>query len=352
MTTNQFDPRLLDILACPRDHGALTWDGQRLHCAHGHSYPVVEGIPVLLMPEKPLTMGLLRASYEAAETGAGAPLYLDTVGISDEQREGVRRLWDARTPQSADAVISYLVAATSGMAYIDMLGKLTEYPIPNIPIPIGKGLLLDVGCNWGRWSVSAARKGWSVVGLDPSLGALLASKRAFGASDPSILRICGDARFMPLKPGVFDYIFSYGVLQHFSEADAELALVESARTAKDGSPTKFQMAHSGGFRSRYWLARRTDPEAEGPFRVRFWTYSQLARVFDSVIGPSRLLAEGYGGLGLLWEDAKYTSPFFKTVIAGSTVLKHMSRAVPLLDRVADSIYVESTKRPQARGQAA
>ena len=37
--------------------------------------------------------------------------------------------------------------------------------------------LLDLGSSWGRWSIAAARKGYSVVGLDPSLGAVLAARR-------------------------------------------------------------------------------------------------------------------------------------------------------------------------------
>jgi cyclopropane fatty-acyl-phospholipid synthase-like methyltransferase len=40
-------------------------------------------------------------------------------------------------------------------------------------------LLLDIGCSWGRWSISAARNGWCVVGIDPSLGAIMAARRAF-----------------------------------------------------------------------------------------------------------------------------------------------------------------------------
>jgi uncharacterized protein YbaR (Trm112 family) len=46
------DKKLLDILACPRCHGALEAEGEFLEC---HScrlrFPVREGIPVLLVEE-------------------------------------------------------------------------------------------------------------------------------------------------------------------------------------------------------------------------------------------------------------------------------------------------------------
>jgi hypothetical protein len=79
-----------------------------------------------------------------------------------------------------DPVVSYLVGATSGSGYVHLIGNLATYPIPNIPVGSGDGeLLLDVGSGWGRWSVSAARKGWRIIGIDPSLGAILSAKRAF-----------------------------------------------------------------------------------------------------------------------------------------------------------------------------
>ena len=49
----QLDPQLLEILACPsEDHAPLTPAGDRLVCtACGRRYPVVDGIPVLLLDE-------------------------------------------------------------------------------------------------------------------------------------------------------------------------------------------------------------------------------------------------------------------------------------------------------------
>lgn len=52
--TDTLDPRLLEILACPEDKGPLLYfaDEQRLYNPRLHrSYPVRDGIPVMLIDE-------------------------------------------------------------------------------------------------------------------------------------------------------------------------------------------------------------------------------------------------------------------------------------------------------------
>jgi ubiquinone/menaquinone biosynthesis C-methylase UbiE len=99
------------------------------------------------------------------------------------------------------------------------------YPIPEIRLDKGAGeLLLDVGSGWGRWSVSAGRKGWKVIGIDLSLVAIMAARRAFSNMGLEMSFVCGDARFLTFKENVFRCVFSYSVLQHFSETDAEIAI--------------------------------------------------------------------------------------------------------------------------------
>lgn len=42
------DARVLDILVCPMHRLSLEMAGDALYCERGHSYPIVDGIPVLL----------------------------------------------------------------------------------------------------------------------------------------------------------------------------------------------------------------------------------------------------------------------------------------------------------------
>jgi SAM-dependent methyltransferase/uncharacterized protein YbaR (Trm112 family) len=334
--------RLLNILACPRDRTGLHIDGSHLCCAAGHKYPVVSGVPVFILAEMQQTMEIATASLKAAEGAFGAPLYLDTLGISADEKRGVERDWTAGA--KIDPVISCLIGATSGRGYVTSIGKLSSYPIPNTPVEDGRDeLLLDIGSNWGRWSVSAARRGWQVVAIDPSLGAIMASRRAFPDMGLYISYVCGDARFLPFKGGTFRCAFSYSVFQHFSETDAQLALAEVGRVLKQDGFAKIQMAHKGGVMSTY-NRMRLDYEAAGSFRVRYWSLASIGNAFERNIGPTKVSAEAYGGLGLLAEDKRYVSTKARLLIAVSRLMKTLSLFVKPLIWLADSVYVVSVKR--------
>jgi hypothetical protein len=295
-----------------------------------------------LLAEHEPTIGIASSSLKAAERAIGGPLYVDTLGLSEEEKHKIEQEWTL--DGKIDSVISYLIAATSGLGYKDLIGRLEHYPIPNIPIGIANGeLLLDLGSNWGRWSVSAARKGWRVIGIDPSLGALLAAQRAFSKMGLDIAYVCGDARFLPFKAASFQCVFSYSVIQHFSETDAAICIAQLGRVLSRGGFAKIQMAHKGGLRSTYIRTRRDYLDA-GHFRVRYWSLADLRAEFEGKIGPSKLTAEAFGGLGLLYEDRDYVSTKAKVLIAISARLKKVSTFVRPLIYLADSVYVAATKQ--------
>jgi SAM-dependent methyltransferase len=277
---NSVDPRLLKILECPRCHSELELAANRLFCHSGHHYPIADGIPVFILPEREQTIGVAMASYNAAANGTGGPIYVDTLGLSDVEKASIELDWVQRgSINRIDPAISYLVGATSGCGYVKLIGRLKRYPIPKIPLTTGFGkLLLDVGCNWGRWSISGVRKGWNVIGIDPSLGAIMAARRAF-QNERNAMFVCGDARFLPFKDHSFDCVFSYSVVQHFSEVDAEKALAEIGRVLSENGFSKIQMAHRGGLRSTY-IRTRPNYSNEEMFSVRYWSLNQMKCMFD------------------------------------------------------------------------
>ena len=171
-------------LICAKDKSALTKaTSKKLVCAQGHSYPIVAGIPVLLRDEIEPTIKLAQASLSRARALPGSidkrcpDLYLESLGVSEAEKNLIVTLADAPAT-TVDPVVSVILAATNGNLYKHLIGRLTTYPIPRLPLPQGEGkLLLDIGCGWGRWSIAAARNGYKVVGIDPSLGVLLAAQR-------------------------------------------------------------------------------------------------------------------------------------------------------------------------------
>ncbi|MCC6212777.1 MAG: methyltransferase domain-containing protein [Burkholderiales bacterium] len=345
--SESFSPSLKDLLACPRDGLPLAaGEPNELACASGHRYPVIRGIPVLLLEEGTATIEAGAASRRKARgpvaAGGGDDLFLETIGVSDGERAAISAL--ARAGGSGvDPVVQYLVAATGGLAYYGSRGRLSAYPIPELPLPSSQGAwLIDVGCNWGRWTIAAARKGYRAIGIDPQLGAVLAARRVADQLGISAAFVCGDARHLPLRPDCMDVAFSYSVLQHFSEADCRAALSEIARVLRSGAISVVQMANAFGLRSGYHLLRRGGRPPR-QFEVRYYSPSRLLAICNELIGPSRLAADCYFGLGLQASDRRLYPLAARVATGLSEALKSMATVIPPLTRLADSLLIRSVR---------
>lgn len=330
----------------------LAGDGRILRCANGHSFPVVDDVPVLLGNDVPPTIGLTRVSLTHAwadvEKKNVDRLFVETLGISDEQKKGVRDV--ASRGSEFDPVVSYLVAATNGILYKHLVGSLTEYPIPDIRLPQGQGkVLLDIGCGWGRWSIAAAKKGYLPIGLDPSLGAVLAAKRLAKSLALPFFGVVADARFLPFRPSSFDAAFSYSVLQHFSKEDACLAFKNVRRALRPGGTFMVQMASALGVRSLQHQLRRGFREPTD-FEVRYWMPTELLRTFRAIFGPIEMEADCYFGLGLQPADLQLMTGVKKLLIHSSEALRRASIAFKPLLYLADSLYLKSSNLPGSRWQ--
>ena len=335
--------RLMERLACPRDRSRLTLISDILNCEHGHEYPVICGIPVLLIEEAEQTLWVAARSWARAQAArqAGAATedwFIDTLGLSNEEIDRLRS--DLGSGSEVGPVVRYMVGATCGYLYRPLIGTLREYPIPEFRLPAGSGTVLDIGCNWGRWCVSAARKGYHPIGLDPSLGAVLAAQRVCRQLDVTADFVVADARYLPFRDGALDTAFSYSVIQHFAKEDARTALAEVARAVAPGGVSLIQMGSAWGVRSLYHQFRRRfrSPTA---FDVRYWTPPEMARTFNKLIGDSHLSVDGFLGLGIQANDIPLLPPQHRMVVRISEALRRLSTLFPPLVWAADSIYVES-----------
>lgn len=343
MTIN---PYLLKLLACPRDRQALSETGMHLKCKAGHHYPVVGNVPVLLLNDVPQTVWMAGASIRDAESGprggARDEYYLDTLGISEDERVRLRQ--HLMKPDSCvDPVVSHLILATNGNAYRHLIGKLREYPIPEIRLPPGDGrTLLDVGCSWGRWSIAAGRRGYMPIGIDPSLGAVLTAKRVAAELGIDAQFIVGDARFLPFRHDSFDTVFSYGVLQHLSRDTAARAAAEMGRVLKPSGSSLVQMPTVLGIRCLYQQARRRFREATD-FEVRYWTLPALQRLFAAQVGPTSVSVDCFFGIGLQASDLRFMPLTHRLAIRASELLRKVSLMFPGICYVADSVYLSSVK---------
>ena len=344
---NDIDPWFTQNLRCPCDGQAVVVEGNALVCSAGHSYPVVEGVPVMLRRDVeqtiPLAHGSLRRAQDPDTADPRAPaLYLESLGISEEEKQGIADL-AARGDAAVDPVVSFLVGATSGYMYEDLIGRLRTYPIPELRLPQGQGKrFLDLGCSWGRWCIAASRKGYDVVGIDPSLGAIMAARRVARALGTPARYLVADARYLPFPEASFEQVFSYSVLQHLAKPDVERVLGQTAQVLAPDGQSLIQMASAYGVRSLYHQVRRRFREPTN-FEVRYWRPQEMLRDFNRMIGPSELSADCYFGLGLQAADRLVMPRSKRLLLSGSEFLRRASAHSGLVRQLADSLYVSSRR---------
>ena len=330
------DPWLEEHLVCPRDHQKLQRNGDTLVCSANHVYPVVDGIPIMLLDEVVPTQWNTTATLEKV-----AAL---VVGATEENDWLQSESDTENLDETIDPHVQSIVVATCGLLYTSLTGKLHRYPIPEFRLPAGKGkTLLDVGCNWGRWCIAAGRKGYKPVGIDPAIEAIIAARRVSHQLKVPTLFVVADARYLPFAPGSFDVVFSYSVLQHFSKENARLSITEASRVLKSHGISMIQLPNMYGIRCLYHQFRRRFRKAKD-FEVRYWTPNELRETFTEMVGPTSLSVDGYFGLGVQKSDLDMLPPKYQIVVRCSEILRAISRRARWMLRFADSLYVKSKRR--------
>jgi SAM-dependent methyltransferase len=223
--------RLLDFLCCPRCHGTLALEvfaenggGEEgrdiesgaLRCgACAAAFPIVAGVPRLLAPS---LLARLRRRYpeffashrELAGNAAG-----DASPLADTLESFTRQRLDLGPPgpEAAPQWRANLARNLGSAIGVDALhGKL----------------ILDVGCGFGRHLYVASEAGAEIVGLDLSGGVDLAYRN--NRSHPRCHVVQGSVFDLPLRPGAFDVVWSFGVLHHMPDPRAGFgAMVELAK---------------------------------------------------------------------------------------------------------------------------
>jgi SAM-dependent methyltransferase/uncharacterized protein YbaR (Trm112 family) len=325
-THDQIEPYVWDLLACPRDKSKLHRDGAELVCAQGHTYPIVEGVPILLVSEAEQTHIEGTRALKVAETRDASSLARFQVG-----------------PNEIDPFVKNAIGATNGGLYQHLVGNLTSYPIPHLRLPAGEDrLFLEVGCNWGRWCIAAKRLGFRVIGIDPSLKAIRAANRVARQLGIEATYLVADSRYLPFRDQAFDQVFSYSVLQHLSKENARASLMEIRRALKIGGNAFVQMPNVFGIRCLYHQMRRGFREGR-EFDVRYWRPSELHSAFSTCIGPSTLSVDGFFSLNVQVADVDLMPRRYRLLVHTSEYLRKLSTRIPLLIKCADSLYVVAVR---------
>jgi ubiquinone/menaquinone biosynthesis C-methylase UbiE/uncharacterized protein YbaR (Trm112 family) len=231
------------------------------------NYPIIYGIPILITAKKCLALNLdyHKKNFEKK--------ILDKTNFEENEFEIIKGLKN-------------ILMSTSGFLY-DKIKEVTKYPITEIPFsklnPNKHEKLLDIGCGWGRWTISSAKKGYESVGIDISINSLIIAKKI---SEKLKLKncnfICCDVLDLPLKENTFDKIFSFSFLQHFSQKNLEIILEHIANKMKNSSIFKTQMVNKYAFRSIYNILKKKyfKKEITKNFDVRYFSIRKLNKIFN------------------------------------------------------------------------
>jgi SAM-dependent methyltransferase/uncharacterized protein YbaR (Trm112 family) len=321
---------LLDRLACPHDKSAVRVEGEQLRCGEGHEFPVRDGIPILLR-------------HDAASTHPE----LETTG---EKKDAANR-WrhDGNASQQIDEFVQANIVHTCGNLYRPLIGRLSRYPIPELRVVPRDGsgkTFLDIGSNWGRWSIAASRLGYSVVGVDPMLDGLRAARRVATQLESSAEFLAAEGRALPFADESFDVVWSYSVFQHLGKDDVRLALNEIRRVLVPGGLSVVEMPTALGARNIYVRARRKLSRTElrpDDFHVRYWPGDELIETFEQRVGPTRMEVDSFFFINGQPVDRDLLPRRYGIAVWASESLRKASQRLPALTRIADSVYVTSQK---------
>jgi SAM-dependent methyltransferase/uncharacterized protein YbaR (Trm112 family) len=317
------DKDLLKILRCPATGSQLHFEQRELVSADGgQRYPVVEGIPCLM----PKIAASTHQGFEALRVEN--EIYSQHWNINDE---GVR------------SFLNGMIVATCGNLFHGV--RLSDdYPIPDFPEFEVGATVLDIGCNWGRWCIAGAQKGYKMIGVDIHLQSLLCARRLAQKLVPENPPhfVLADARYLPFGDECFGGVFSYSVIQHFNKTNAAALLAEVHRVMRRGAKSIIQMPNREGVAAILTKGRMR--RAEGTeFDVRYYSIDELLAMFESRIGRSEWEVDCFLGLNVHARDRRFVPWQKRWIIDVADVMLHVSRVVPGLAKLADSLFVSSIK---------
>lgn len=150
-------------------------------------------------------------------------------------------------------------------------------------------VIADIGCGPGRDTALMRSQGFTVVGLDLSLGLL----RAGGLSGVAQ----SDMRRLPLRTGSIDAVWCQAALLHIPHEAVSGVLAEFARVARFGSPLNLVVAEGDG---QGW----EPATVYGTQAPRWFTYHRESSLTDALatagfrIRPVRHDRSGRGWLAI------------------------------------------------------
>lgn len=253
-----------------------------------------------------------------------------------------------------------LLPLTSGFLYLN-INKLQKYPIGDIPFKkINKKIdlkLLDVGCGWGRWTLNAGQKNYKCLGIDISIKSLIIAKKISQQLNLKNCNfICCDVLDMPLKKNIFDRVYSYSFLQHFSEKNLKIILTQIANKMKPNAEFKTQMINKYGLRSIYNIFRIKfcrqkmikkkiidNGDKSENFNVRYFSISKINKIFSNLFFIKEIKNNSFFTQALIY-DFTILKGKYKFFLIISFMFNLMAKYIIFMKYFSDNLMYSLKKR--------
>jgi SAM-dependent methyltransferase len=249
---------------------------------------------------------------------------------------------------AVDEYVQRWVAGTNGNLYKPVVDRLKRYPIPVWPGPAAVrpgSPMLDIGCGWGRWMLSAARSGYYPVGIDIKPQSAAAANRVLKVHGYTGHASAGDLTSLPFRDDRFDLAFSYSVLQHAPKTSAAACLREIHRVLKPGGHCLIELPLQPGLTN--WRHPSSTSEDPACWDVRYYRWQELASTFSGLFSDVEVTADCILGIGVKFEDLDILPWRYKPIAVLSEGFRRLSGIFPALVRMSDSVYVHGRKSPAA-----
>ena len=204
--------RLLHWLVCPACGDEFTLEATfcegdeiiegTLHCVCGQVFPIISGVPRLLRDT--LRKGLLQQYQNFFHRHSEL---FDSEVMSKENRVSKKKK------------LTFDRFSYEWINFPDYNCNNFKAFISPLPAGFFKGKLgLDIGCGAGRHARQASEKGAEIVAVDLSQAIDVAQRSNI---DNKLVHVVqADIYDLPFRPGIFNFIFSLGVIHHLPEPES------------------------------------------------------------------------------------------------------------------------------------